>query len=144
MSKVSNLGTVRAIVSNKPLLLTALLRLEGSIEILAFVAAAMPQRWMAVTHQWLGLGEFPASALMDYMIRSVSFLYGLHGVLLWLLATDVRRFRLLIVYTAASYLLAAAAFTVIDLTNNMPWWWTLGEVGSVIWLGGILVWLLRE
>jgi hypothetical protein len=134
---------IRAMVTNKPRVLAILLRLEGAIEMLAFVAAVMPQTWMAITHRWLGMGEFPASDLLDYMIRSVSFLYGVHGVLLWLLATDVRRFRLLIVYTAASYLLAGVAFTGIDLVNRMPSWWTIGEVGSVIWLGAILFWLVR-
>ena len=111
---------------------------------LAFVAAIMPQAWMSATHRWLGMGEFPASPLLDYMIRSVSFLYGLHGVLLWLLARDVTRYRLLILYATASYLLAALAFTAIDLRNNMPWWWTVGEVGSVLWLGVLLLWLLWE
>ena len=136
-------NTLRRFLSDKPQLLSVFLRLEGIIEILAFVAVVMPQSWMAVTHRWLGLGEFPASPLLDYMIRSVSFLYGLHGVLLLILATDVQRFRLLIIYAAASYLLAAVVFTVIDLTNNMPWWWTVGEVGSVVVLGGVLFWLLR-
>jgi len=130
-------------LKDRPWLLAALLRLEGAIEMLAFVAAVMPQSWMAATHQVLGMGEFPASPLLDYMIRSVSFLYGFHGVLLLILATDVRRFRPLIIYAAASYLSAAAAFTVIDTTNHMPWWWTLGEVGSVLWLGALLFWLLR-
>jgi hypothetical protein len=134
--------TFRGLLKDKPRLLTGLLCLEGAIEMLAFVAAVMPQAWMAATHRFLGLGEFPASPLLDYMIRSVSFLYGLHGILLLILATDVKRFRPLIVYAAASCILAAFAFTVIDLTNNFPWWWTLGEVGSILWLGVLLIWLL--
>jgi hypothetical protein len=111
---------------------------------LAFIAVVMPHAWMAAAHRWLGLGELSAFPLLDYMIRSVSLLYGLHGVLLLLLATDVRRFRLLIIYTAASYLLAALAFTAIDVRNSMPWWWSVSEVGSVFWLGLVLFWLLRK
>jgi hypothetical protein len=129
---------------NKPRLLAALLRLEGAIEMLAFVAVVMPRGWMAATHRWLGMGELSAFPLLDYMIRSVSLLYGLHGVLLLLLATDVTRFRLLIIYTAASYLLAAVAFIAIDVGNSMPWWWSVSEVGSVFWLGLVLLWLLRK
>ena len=134
---------LRKIVSDRQLLLAAFLRLEGGIEMLAFVAAVMPHSWMAATHRWLGLGEFPASPLMDYMIRSVSFLYGLHGVLLLILATDVHRFKPLILYAAASYLLAGVVFAVVDVSNHMPWWWTVSEVGSVISLGVIFLWLLR-
>jgi hypothetical protein len=111
---------------------------------LAFVAVAMPYDWMAAAHRWLGMGALPALPLLDYMIRSVSLLYGLHGVLLWFLARDVARFRLLIIYTAASYLFAALAFAAIDLRNHMPWWWSVSEVGSVLWLGLVLFWLLRK
>jgi hypothetical protein len=140
----SNVSAWRRIIADKPRLLAAFLRLEGTIEILAFVAVVMPHAWMAATHRWLGMGALPAFPLLDYMIRSVSLLYGLHGVLLLLLATDVTRFRLLIIYTAASYLLAAVAFTAIDLGNSMPWWWSVSEVGSVISLALVLFWLLRK
>ena len=134
----------RRIIRDKPWLLAAFLRLEGTIEMLAFVAVAMPYDWMAAAHRWLGMGALPALPLLDYMIRSVSLLYGLHGVLLWFLARDVARFRLLIIYTAASYLFAALAFAAIDLRNHMPWWWSVSEVGSVLWLGLVLFWLLRK
>ena len=134
----------QTIMLEKPRLLAALLRLEGTIEMLAFVAVVMPHAWMAATHRWLGMGELSAFPLLDYMIRSVSLLYGLHGVLLLLLATDVTRFRPLIIYTAASYLLAGIAFTAIDFGNSMPWWWSFSEVGSVFWLGLVLFWLLRK
>ena len=131
-------------MADKPRLLAALLRLEGTIEVLAFVAVVMPHAWMAATHRWLGMGDLSTFRLLDYMIRSVSLLYGLHGVLLLLLATDVVRFRLLIIYTAASYLLAAVAFAAIDLMNSMPWWWSVSEVGSVFSLALVLFWLLRK
>jgi len=131
-------------MADKPRLLAALLRLEATIEVLAFVAVVMPHAWMAATHRWLGMGELSTFPLLDYMIRSVSLLYGLHGVLLLLLATDVVRFRLLIIYTAASYLLAAVAFAAIDLRNSMPWWWSVSEVGSVFSLALVLFWLLRK
>jgi len=134
----------RKLMLDKPRLLAALLRLEGAIEVLAFVAVVMPHAWMADTHRWLGMGELTAFPLLDYMIRSVSLLYGLHGVLLLLLATDVTLFRLLITYTAASYLLAAVAFTAIDIRNSMPWWWSVSEVGSVFSLALVLFWLLHK
>ena len=39
-------------------LLIWLLRLAGTIEILAFVAVVMPRAWMEGAHAWLGLGVF--------------------------------------------------------------------------------------
>jgi hypothetical protein len=141
---VGMVTSLRTVLSDKPRMLAALLRLEGAIEMLAFLAVVMPAAWMAAIHRGLGLGEFPASPLLDYMIRSVSLLYGLHGVFAWMLASDIRRYRPLIIYLAASYLLAGVAFTVIDAANRMPGWWTIGEVGSVFWLGFIFFWLLRD
>jgi hypothetical protein len=103
----------------------------------------MPHAWMASTHRWLDMGELPDFGLLDYMIRSVSFVYGLHGVLLWILAWDVKRFRPLVVYAAATYVLSAIVFTGIDLAAGMPWWWTMSEAGSVLCFGLVLFWLLR-
>ncbi len=39
----------------KPLL-KLVLRLGGSVEILAFFAVVMPRAWMESAHEWLGLG----------------------------------------------------------------------------------------
>ena len=128
----------------KPRLLVALLRFEGAMEMLAFIAVVMPHAWMAAAHQWLGLGVLPDFPLLDYMIRSASFLYGLHGVLLWMLAKDTKRFRPLIIYAAASYLASVLVFAMIDLRDGMPWWWTGAEIASVLSYGLVLAWLLWD
>ena len=57
--------------------------------LLAFFAIFLPVRWMAVTHEWLGLGEFPASPLVDYLTRSASLLYAWHGGLLLVLSPRI-------------------------------------------------------
>jgi hypothetical protein len=49
----------------------------------------------------------------------------MHGVSLWLMATDVRRYQPLIVFNAISFLGAAVVFAVIDYTAGMPFWWTI-------------------
>lgn len=58
-------------------LLVLLLRLAGGITTIAFLAMLLPADWMAATHRWLGLGEFPRTAVVDYLTRSVAALYGL-------------------------------------------------------------------
>src|SRR6185369_10398653 len=90
------------------------LRLPGATEILAFISVVMPRSWMAVSHSWLGLGEMPGGPLIMFMIRQASYAYGMHGVSLWLMATDVRRYQPLIVFNAISFLGAAVVFSVID------------------------------
>ena len=127
-----------------PLRLQAwLLRLTGSVEVLAFFAVVMPRPWMEAAHGWLGLGEMPEGAITMFMIRQASFTYGLHGVLLLLLSSDVIRFRPLVLFTGVSYVLAGPVFCFIDLTSGMPWFWTAGDTASCLFVGMALLWLDR-
>ena len=97
----------------KPLL-KLVLRLGGSVEILAFFAVVMPRAWMESTHEWLGLGVMPPLPVLDYMIRGASFTFGLHGVLLWILASNPDRFRPLVIFTGASYFVAGPVFFAVE------------------------------
>ena len=119
------------------------LRLAGSLELLAFFAVVIPRSWMTAAHGWIGLGEMPDGAITMFMVRQASFTYGLHGVLLWLLSSDVIRFRPLVLFTGVSYLLAGPVFFLIDLTSRMPWFWTAGDTVSCVSLGAALLCLDR-
>jgi len=125
-------------------LLIWLLRAAGTIEILAFVAVIMPRAWMEGAHAWLGLGQMPVGPLLMFMIRQASYSYGMHGISLWLLAMDVERFRLLILFNGIAYLLAAPVFFLIDYTSGVPTWWTLGDTASCLFFGGGVLWLMRR
>src|SRR5262245_44143253 len=127
---------------NPRVLQTWLLRLMGSVELGAFFAVAMPRQWMEAGHTWLGLGEMPDGAIVNFMIRQASFTYGLHGILLWLLSWDVVRFYPLVVFTGVSYVVAAPVFLMIDITSRMPWFWTVGDAGSSLFFGSILLCLV--
>lgn len=116
-----------------------LLRLAGSVEILAFFAVVMPRSWMEVSHSWLGLGEMPGGPIIMFMIRQASYAYGMHGVSLWVLASDVVRFRALVLLNGIAYLLAAPVFFWIDFTSGMPWFWTVGDTMSCGSLVGALL-----
>ena len=117
-----------------------LLRLTGAFEILAFIAVVMPRTWMEISHEWLGLGQMPHGPVLMFLIRQASYTYGMHGISLWVLALDVKRFRPLIILNGIAYLLAAPVFSVIDYTAGMPLWWMIGDgIGCGI-LGGALLW----
>jgi hypothetical protein len=94
---------------------------------------------MEAAHVWLGLGEMPEGAVVDFMIRQASFTYGLHGILLWLLSRDVVRFQPLVVFTGISYVVAAPVFYMIDVTSGMPWFWVMGDAGSCLGVGSALL-----
>jgi hypothetical protein len=128
---------------NRERLLSWLLRLAGLTEVLAFVAVIMPRAWMEVSHSWLGMGEMPGGPLIMFMIRQASYTYGMHGISLWILASDVDRFRLLILFNAVAFLLAGPVFFLIDYTAGMPLWWTLTDGPGCGVLGGVLLWLMK-
>jgi hypothetical protein len=120
-----------------------LLRLGGATEILAFFAVVMPRSWMAVAHAWLGLGEMPGGPVLIFLARQASFVYGMHGILLWIIASDVVRFRPLVIFTGISFLIAAPVFFIIDYTAGMPLWWTVGDSAGCAFFGAGLLLLDR-
>lgn len=127
--------------ANKEFLLTWLLRLVGVSEVLAFIAVVMPRAWMEVSHLWLGLGQMPKGAVLMFLIRQASYTYGMHGISLWLLATDVKRFRPLLILNGISFLLAGPVFFLIDYTAGTPMWWTFTDGPACGVFGAAILWL---
>ncbi len=125
-------------------LLAGLLRFAGALMLLAFLAALLPLDWMAASHRWLDLGELPRAPIVEYLTRSLSLLYGIHGGLYLALATDVRRYAGIIRYVGYMNLLFGAAMVAIDLRAGMPVMWTLGEGPPVAGFGVLLLFLLRS
>jgi hypothetical protein len=122
---------------------SSLLRLAGALNVLAFPAVVMPRAWMEQSHLALGLGEMPGGPLVMFMIRQASFVYGMIGAALWVLASDVVRFRPLVRFAAVGYLVAAPVFFAIGQNAGAPVWWTLSEAAACAFLGGTLLALDR-
>lgn len=121
-----------------------MLRLTGSVEILAFIAVVMPRSWMELSHVWLGLGDMPTGPVVMFMIRQASYTYGMHGISLWVLASDVDRFRPLVILNGISFLLAAPVFFMIDYTSAVPLWWTIVDSFSCGLFGAAVLLLSRN
>jgi len=121
-----------------------LLRVAGATEVLAFVSVVMPRSGMEASHAWLGLGEMPGGPVLMLMIRQASYAYGMHGVTLWVLAADVRRFRPLVLLNGVSFLLAAPVFFLIHYTTGMPGWWAAMDTLGCGFFGAALLWLDRR
>ena len=118
------------------------LRLVGAVEVLAFGAVVLPRAWMNAMHARMGLADMPEGPVFDSVMRQVSFTYGLHGIGMWLIASDVVRYRPLVILTGIGYLAAGPAFLLIDLSNGMPWFWTAGNGGSCLLIGVLVLGLL--
>lgn len=124
--------------------LALLLRVAGFTLISAFGAIFLPSSWMAATHRWLGLGEFPDSPLVEYLTRSVSALYGMRGVLYLVLATDVRRYAVVILYVALTGLAFAVIMIFVDLYSGLPLFWVLAEGPSIAIVSTVFLVLTRR
>jgi hypothetical protein len=124
--------------------LAIVLRLGGSVLLLAFGAALLPTSWMTATHGWLAMGQFPSSPLVDYLTRSIALLYGIKGGLYWVLATDVRRNAVVIRYVAWTTTAFGLLVLFVDFRAGLPLFWRLGEGPSVASMGIVLLWLLRR
>jgi hypothetical protein len=129
-------------VEQRVSLLKALLRLGGIVTVSAFAAILLPEEWMASSHAWLGLGEFPRAPIVDYLARSIAALYGFHGALLLTVARDPMGLRPIVSYVAFVNVAFGAIMVGVDLYSGMPLWWTLAE-GPPIAAMGVAIALLN-
>lgn len=125
-------------------MLVALLRLSGVVMVTAFLAIVLPVEWMATTHRWLGMGDFPRAPVVDYLARSVAALYGFHGGLVLLVSTDPARYRSIVWYLAGMNVLFGLIVLAIDLRAGMPALWTAWEGPSVAAFGIVIAILNRR
>jgi len=117
--------------------LKIVLRVNGIITSMAILAVFMPLSWMDDTHRYLGMGEAPKAPIFEYLARTVSFLYFVHGTLCLLLSTDVRRFGPIITYVAMIELIFAGMVFWIDAKSHMPLAWTLAEAPAILLISGV-------
>ncbi len=130
--------------SGRERLLVLLLRFGGVVMLLATFAIVLPTRWMVAMHAWLGMGELPRAGIVEYLTRSASALYAVHGGLLLVLSADVRRHAPVIVYLACANVPLGLALLAIDRYAGMPWYWTIAEGPPVALLGLVLLALVRS
>jgi hypothetical protein len=121
-------------------ILCMLLRYLGSVSLLALGAVVMPYRWMDATHRWLGMGPLPSAPIVGYLARSLSLFYALFGGLLWLLSLNPERYRAILVYVAASFVVFGLIMVGVDLSEGMPAFWPRGEGSIIIFFGGVILW----
>jgi hypothetical protein len=101
----------------------------------AFLAVFLPVDWMASTHRWLGLGEFPRTPVVDYLARSVAAFYGFHGAMLFVISADVVRHRPVVWYVAVMNVVFGIMLLAIDIHAGLPAYWIAFEGPPVVVIG---------
>ena len=123
--------------------LRRLLWFQGNLDLLAVLFPLLPRDTIARLHAALGLGEFPRSAIAEYLARNLPLLVALHGMLLWGVATDLVRYRPLIALLGWGAIAHGAWLVLIDWQAGLPGWWVAGEGPLRALLGLATLWLLR-
>ena len=126
---------------NSKKLLQVILVLAGGFLIVAFGAVFLPVDWMAAAHEWLGLGEFPRQPITDYLARSASLLYGVHGVLMLYTGLTIDSHHRMVKLFGWLHLVIGLTVLGIDLHAAMPGYWTLIEGPPVALLGVLMLYL---
>ncbi|MDG2011886.1 MAG: hypothetical protein P8J33_00175 [Pirellulaceae bacterium] len=124
--------------------LTILFRLNALGLTLAAFAAFLPNLWMQQTHAFLGLGEMPKTEVVEYLARSCSMLYFIHGLVLAYVSLDMRKYWDLVGFLALLHLVMGAFVFGIDLKSGMPVYWTVVEGPSIMVFACVLCWLWKR
>lgn len=126
----------RPLPNDRPIAI--LLRVLGVTDMVAFIAVLMPVSWIEYGHQTAGLGDFPDVPIANYLARSASALYALHGLMVVYMSFDVQRYWLLIRFLARIAVLHGFVMLGIDLAVGMPVWWIALE-GPAFAATGLIV-----
>ena len=124
--------------------LVLLLRLTAMGCALAVLAVFTPRAWLAACHEWLGLGDFPKGPVIEYLARSLSFFYAALGTIVWLAASDVRRYGPLIRLVAIAGIVFGVIITATNVLIGLPLWWQVGEALSLFPVCVIILVLMRS
>jgi hypothetical protein len=124
--------------------LALVLRVLGGLDMLALLAVVLPRECLDLAHRWAGLGALPEGPIVGYLARSASALYALHGAIVVFISFDVGRYERLIHFMALAALIHGAVILGIDLAEQMPPLWRLGEGPAFSATGAVVLWLLRR
>jgi hypothetical protein len=120
------------------------LRVFSVAPMTAIFAAVLPVESMDAVHRFIGLGNLPDGPIVEYLARSTSMFYALHGALLWYIASDLRRYRDFFRFYLWLSLLFAVGLFLTDLSAGLPSRWTLAEGPAVAAFVGLIMWLFRK
>jgi len=114
-----------------------LLRFLAFCWILSGVVFCLPKTWIDSFLVWVGMAQVPDALLMSYVLRGAGLLQVAMGIVIWAVASDVVRYRPIVITIIVVHLAAAPAFYLMDAVIGMPGWWCLMDFTCGILSGGI-------
>lgn len=97
-------------------------------EIAGLIGVFMPAEWIMLIHERLGLGTLSAPpATFFYLAHHLSLFYVLHGGLLWVAASDVRKYDGIIAFNAWAGIVFSFGVGWLGFQAGFPWYWIVME-----------------
>lgn len=116
-----------------------LLRIDAVVLLSALIPVVIPSVWMQEIHRRMGMGELPTGPIVEYLTRSISLLYALHGVTVLWVSTDLRRYLPIVTCFGVLGICFGGGMLAIDAWAGMPLGWTIGEGPFLMLLGGVIL-----
>ena len=121
-----------------------MLRVGGLGMLFALIFVFCPFSWMVRINAWLEMSEeLIYTPVTSYLIRTLSAMYAIFGVLFLFISFDLPRYRELIRFLGMISVVAGAGITILDATIGLPLAWTALEGPMTIALGAIIIYLSR-
>jgi hypothetical protein len=114
-----------------------LLRVAAISIIFSGLSFSFPETWIDSFLVWCGMGQMPHEALMRYVLRGAGYLQVAGGVFILVLASDVVRYKPLVMTVLALLLLGAPSFYLIDASAGLPRWWCMMDFACCFLAGGV-------
>ena len=124
--------------------LTILFRLNAVGLMTAALAVFLPNLWMQQTHAVLGLGEMPQAEVVEYLARSCSMLYFIHGLVLGYVSLNMRKYWDLVGFLSLLHLIMGTFVFGIDLKSGMPVYWIVIEGPSIMVFACVMLGLWKR
>jgi hypothetical protein len=86
------------------------LRILAVAWILSGVCCFFPEKWIDSFLAWFGVAQMPQALPMIYVLRGVGWVCVGMGIVIWIVATDVVRYRPIVIAIIALHLIAAPVF----------------------------------
>lgn len=103
--------------------------------ILSGVLCFLPYSWGNSFLAWFGMEQMPQALFMMYVLRGAGLLGVGIGVVIWVVATDVVRYRPIVIAIIALHLIGAPVFYLMDVIIGMPLSWRIMDFVSLLMMG---------
>jgi hypothetical protein len=102
-----------------------ILRVLAVAWILSGVCCFFPDSWIDSFLAWFGVEQMPHALPMIYVLRGAGWVCVGTGVVIWIVATDIIRYRPMVIAIITLHLIAAPVFYWMDAIIGMPRRWCM-------------------